>query len=126
MKKARLKQAAPPQGVVSSMSKSPTFKGCVLEPLDLLRGKRVFKHRDGLNADLLKSKLEHWAPNCSTFSRAREIPIAAVKNAPHPIRSEEFPTGIPSELNRMSPKGKTRLHDDTQMADLAAFKCMEG
>ena len=47
----------------------------VREPWDLLRGKCVFKQRKLLVNELRVSRLRHFAPNCSTFSRAREIPI---------------------------------------------------
>ena len=77
-------------------------KGRVSEPWDILRGKCVFKHRAALDADLKRADLEHFAPNCATFSRAREIPIPNVSNVPKPLRDESNPTGIPSEVARMS------------------------
>ena len=46
----------------------------VMEPWDLLRGKCVFKQRSNLLESLSEARLRHFAPNCSTFSRAREIP----------------------------------------------------
>ena len=65
------------------------------------------------------------APNCATFSRAREIPIKGVANPPRPLRNEEFPGGIPSEINKMNPRSRRRLMDDTKMADLSAGKAWE-
>lgn len=67
--------------------------------------------------------MAHFAPNCATFSRARDIPIAGASNAPRPIRSADHPRGIPGEIARMTKKQKTRLDSDTAMADLAAEKC---
>ena len=95
----------------------------VSEPWDILRGRCIFKHNTTLERELEESDLTHWAPNCATFSRAREIPIRGVSNPPKPLRSELHPTGIPSEVNRMSKKSRKKLEDDTHMADLAATKC---
>ena len=95
------------------------------EPWDILRGKCVFKNSAELKSDLLDSTLSHWAPNCATFSRAREIPIRGVKSAPRPIRSESSPRGIPEEVTRMSKKARTRLELDTSMADMAALECAD-
>ena len=44
----------------------------VLELWDILRGKYIFKHRAELDANLETSTLQHWAPNCATFLRARK------------------------------------------------------
>ena len=71
------------------------------------------------------SDLSHFAPNCATFSRAREIPIKGVVSPPKPIRSESFPKGIPEELSKMSKKSRKRIDLDTQMADLSALKALE-
>ena len=48
-----------------------------------------------------------------------------MKNAPVPLRSEEFPRGIPDELDRLSSKSRKRLDADTEMADLAAKSCAQ-
>ena len=97
----------------------------MLEPWDLLRGKDVFRDGQELAEDLDAADIRHWAPNCATFSRAREIPIPGVKSAPIPLRSEEFPRGIPCEVDRMSSKAKRRLELDTNMADMAAKDCTD-
>jgi hypothetical protein len=42
----------------------------------------------------------HFAPVCGTASRAREIPRRGVANLPRPLRSFEFPLGLPTlEMN---------------------------
>ena len=97
--------------------------GRVFEPWDLLRGKDVFKDGDLLQSDLDRADNRHWAPNCATFSRAREIPIKGVKNPPRPLRSEEHPEGIPDEVSRLSSKARKRPSLDGQMADMAARDC---
>ena len=47
----------------------------------------------------------HFAPVCGTASRAREIPRPGVSNLPQPLRSLEFPLGLPGlsadELKRV-------------------------
>ncbi len=78
-----------------------------------------------LRRELDDAFLQHWAPNCATFSRAREIPLVGVANAPKPIRSELHPRGIPDEVKMMSNKQRKRLETDTEMADLAANSCLE-
>ena len=104
---------------------SPEFStGRVMEPWDILRGRCIFKDKQTLEREVGLADLSHWAPDCATFSRAREIPIKGVENAPKPLRSEEFPLGIPSEVLQMSPKKKRKLEDDTHMANLAAEKCL--
>lgn len=97
----------------------------VSEPWDILRGKDVFGSRAELETAVASSALTHWAPNCATFSRAREIPIKGVRNAPVPLRSEDFPTGIPAELSRLKRKARERLAADTAMADMAASLALE-
>ena len=47
---------------------------------------------------LIKSgrvKYVHMAPPCGTASRAREIPVKGKPNAPKPLRSAEWPDGLP-------------------------------
>ena len=97
----------------------------VFEPWDLLRGKDVFRDREFLKEVLDRADCQHWAPNCATFSRAREIPIPGVKNPPVPLRSDDYPEGIPDEVNRLSVKARKRLETDTEMADMAATSCAE-
>ena len=59
----------------------------------------------------------------ATFSRAREIPIAGAPNAPKPVRSGEYPLGIPEEVRRMSGNQRSRLDCDSKMAEMAAQDC---
>ena len=94
-------------------------------PWDLLRGRDVFKDSVELEQELDDSALAHWAPNCATFSRAREIPIKNVTNPPRPLRSTEHPAGVPAELLLLSKKSLKRLRDDTRMADMAAENCLK-
>ena len=69
----------------------------VREPWDLERGDRfdVFKNAARLDRELELAELAHFAPNCGTFSRARERPIKGVKFPPKPLRSDSFPEGLP-------------------------------
>ena len=97
----------------------------VFPPWDILRGRDVFKHSVELDDEVSRASLSHWAPNCATFSRAREIPIPGVESAPVPLRSSEHPRGIPEELGRMSKRARLRLEKDTEMADGAAVSCLD-
>lgn len=63
-----------------------------------------------------EASLSHLAPNCATFSRAREIPIKGVANPPRPLRSSSFPLGIPHEVKLLSKKARVRLDNDSFMA----------
>ena len=119
---------APPVGVV--FGKMESVDGSVspfrvFEPWDLLRGRCVFRDRAQLIDEVNECDLSHWAPNCATFSRAREIPIPGVANPPRPVRSESCPEGIPEELEKMSQKSRKKLSDDTEMADLSARQCTQ-
>ena len=80
---------------------------------------------DELSRSFSFSTLSHWAPNCSTFSRARERPIPGVKNPPRPLRSEEEPMGIPKEMHSLPPAKRRKVLDDTKMAVMSAEKCIE-
>ena len=93
-------------------------------PWDLLRGRDVFVDNESFLHETENSRLSHYAPNCATFSRAREIPISGVKNCPKPLRSLEYPRGIPSELAQLKKKARLRLDLDTQMADMSAERAM--
>lgn len=90
----------------------------------MLRGKDVLKEKLDLLQQVRGSRLTHWAPNCATFSRAREIPIKGVRSPPAPLRSEAFPEGIPGRLEGMSKKAKSRLVRDTIMANMAAEEAL--
>ena len=96
----------------------------VFPPWDILRGRDVFLDSDELVFELNDSDFAHWAPNCATFSGAREIPIKGVKDPPLPLRSSSHPKGIPSEVARISKRARLRLEKDTEMADMAARDCM--
>ena len=79
-----------------------------------------FKDRNDLLKEADSSDVSHWAPNCSSFSRARERPIQGVRFAPKPLRSVDNPKGIPDVVARLKPSKRRKLNDDTLMADLAA------
>lgn len=91
----------------------------------MCRGRDVFKMHDQLKNDFNDSSLPHWAPNCSTFSRARERPIKGVRFPPAPIRSAEHPQGIPEVLNAMPSHKRRKVVDDTRMAEMSAEYCEE-
>ena len=111
--KARVEAAEVSHPKKDVLSENASPKGRVLEPWDILRGKCIFKHRTDLDRDLSLSTLRHFAPNCATFSRAREIPIPGVENAPRPIGDEDHPEGIPSEIGKMNAKSKKKLFTHT-------------
>ncbi len=94
----------------------------VLEPWDIVRGScfDVIKHEDALDADLESATVAHFAPNCATFSGARNIPIPGVVNPPVPLRSEEFPEGLPGIPSRHF----DRMNNDTITANMSAVKCL--
>lgn len=96
----------------------------IFSPWDILRGRDVFLDKSELDFELQESDFSHWAPNCATFSRAREIPIKGVASPPAPLRSSLYPKGIPDEISKMSRKSRLRLERDTQMADMAAEDCI--
>ena len=97
----------------------------MLEPWDLCRGRDVFTDRLELNSAVASSSFCHFAPNCSTFSRAREIPIPGVKFPPKPLRSDCFPKGIPEELKKLPPAKRRKVVGDTEMAEMSANHCRE-
>ena len=97
----------------------------VFEPWDLLRGKDVFRDRSLLDKEMEESSLTHFAPNCATFSRAREIPIKGVANPPRPLRSSAHPLGIPEEVGRLSKKARARLENDSFMAQDSGQRAMD-
>ena len=70
----------------------------VLEPWDILRGRDVFLHKEGLQEDLTLCEVFHHSPNGATFSRARELPIKGVLDPPKPFRSDSSPRGLTEEL----------------------------
>ena len=90
----------------------------------MLRGRDVFSEGKALRKSLDESLIRHWAPNCSTFSRARERPIVGVAFSPKPLRDDDNPRGIPSVVLELPPSKRRRLDLDTQMADMAAEDCI--
>ena len=96
----------------------------VFPPWDLLRGRDVFRDSFLLREELDSALVQHWAPNCGTFSRARERPIPGVANAPVPLRSDKYPKGIPSVLRDLPPAKRRKVELDTSMAEMAAIECL--
>ena len=96
----------------------------VYAPWDLLRGRDVFRDAELFDYETMNAGLAHFAPNCATFSRAREIPIPGVKNPPKPLRSSEHPKGIPEEVSRLSKRARLRVDRDTEMAEDSARRCL--
>ena len=95
----------------------------VLTPCDLERDPErldVFKNRGMLVSQLDSSCLCHFAPNCGTFSRARERRIPGVMYPPIPLRSETFPEGLPNLPVHLV----NRVKNDTDCANLAAEICI--
>jgi len=90
-----------------------------------LRGRDVFSEGEALRDVLGETLIRHWAPNCSTFSRARERPIVGAFSSPKPLRDDANPRGIPSVLAELPPVKRRRLDLDTCMADMAAEDCIE-
>ena len=91
----------------------------------MLRGRDVFSEGEALRDVLGETLIRHWAPNCSTFSRARERPIVGAFSSPKPLRDDANPRGIPSVLAELPPVKRRRLDLDTCMADMAAEDCIE-
>ena len=79
---------------------------------------------DLLTKELDRCNLMHWAPNCATFSRARERPIPGVAFSPPPLRSESFPKGLPWVCSGKNKRLAGRVELDTRMADMAAEDCI--
>ncbi len=92
---------------------------CVLPPWDILRSPcfDVVLNRESFRSASELADLEHYAPNCGTFTRARERRIVGVKGGgPKPLRTLLMPTGV-SNLQGRSLK---RVMHDTDMANLSA------
>ena len=86
---------------VDKMKKANTR--CTIYQLDLLQQSDRELLEKWLSSPLVL--WVHFAPVCGTASRAREIPRPGVHNLPRPLRSLEFPLGLPSlsadELKRV-------------------------
>ena len=106
--------------VSTSVHKMGTSASRILPPWDLLRRGCVFKDRGVLLVEDEMCDLT-YAPNCATFSRAREIPTRGVKSCP-PGRSGAW---HPFRAGGYVKRGLKRLTDDTKMADLSANRCWE-
>ena len=63
--------------------------------LDLMQGQDRELLEEWLSSPLLL--WAHFAPVCGTASRAREIPRPELTAAPRPLRSVEFPLGLPDQ-----------------------------
>ena len=108
----------------------------VADPWDVLRGKTldgenefdVLGKRAGPKLKRLVSRalVQHWGPECSTFSRARGKPIPNVSKDrwPPQVRNAEFVEGIPSVM-RALPGSARRVADANEMVNLAAQSCIE-
>ena len=97
----------------------------VAPPWDLLRGRYVFRARVVLFRELNSSSIHHWAPNCCTFSRAREKLIPGARFSPKPLRSDFYPSGIPDVVASLPKHKRRKLDLDTQIADLSAEQCLQ-
>ena len=79
----------------------------------------VLAHRQELEQQALAAIVTSWAPNCATFTRARELPIPGAAYSPPPLRSDSHPRGLPGLRGPI----RDRVERDTQMAALAADQC---
>lgn len=91
---------------------------------DLLRGRDVFRDAELFEYETMNADSAHFAPNCATFSRAREIPIPGVSCPPKPLRSSLHPRGIPEERSKLSKRARLRMDRDTEMAADSARRCI--
>jgi hypothetical protein len=89
-------------GIAIDKTRKPNAR-CTIFQLDLLKEEDRELLEDWLQSPLLLCV--HFAPVCGTASKAREIPRADVPFAPLPLRSCDFPHGLPSlsgiELKRV-------------------------
>ena len=122
------KSREPPESKGTPTSVSKARLPGTAEPWDHLRGAEkfcVFKNRVRLLEECAQSAIESWAPNCATFSRARERPIPGVANSPKPLRSITKPRGLDHILNLPShARSRIRVEQDTEMAELSARRCL--
>ena len=127
---------------VRALEQSGT-KHLVAEPWDKLRGRQVDgrseydvevpANRERLSAQASMSLAQHWAPDCSTFSRALERPIpgAPAGKGPRPLRSRQHPRGLPWQVLQENFGTKTakviqekiKLHN--MMAEITARACLK-
>ena len=77
----------------------------VYPPWDLLRGRDVFRDVELFEYETMNADSAHFAPNCATFSRAREIPIPGVSCPPKPLRRSLHP----EERIKLSKRARFRM-----------------
>ena len=105
-------------------------------PWDILRGTSgadgnefnvlIPARQEALALKTAVALVQHWAPQCSTFSLLRERPIPGVAKGrvPVPLRSAEHPKGLPELLGDDADQAlKKNIEDDTTMAVFAATQC---
>ena len=85
----------------------------------------VLARKATLQQQLRRSLIEHFAPNCATFSRARERPVPGARRAPRPLRSTLYPEGLPEVWSSGGRRTQLRVEQDTEMAILAAEEALE-
>ena len=90
-------------------------------PSDLLRGRDVFVESLSLDDETENSRLSHYAPNCATFSRAREFPSRGSRIARNLYAA--WSIFVVYQASLLSLKRRTKI-GYTRMADLAAEKGM--
>eukprot|EP00435_Cladocopium_sp_Y103_P048195 s286_g14.t1 len=73
--------------VVKSSCKAPVIKLDLTDPQGEALAQSYLRDRN--------CKYSHFGIPCGTCSRAREIPIEGEANAPKPLRSPEYPEGLP-------------------------------
>ena len=103
----------------------------VLDPWDILISPKfdVIKNHSKLLELSDNVEIQHWGPNCATYSRARERNIPGARVQPLPLRSVEYPEGLPRVFDPEHPdfsaKTMERVKNDTFMAQLAAKCCLK-
>jgi hypothetical protein len=97
-------------GLMDSTAVVPEW--IVEDPWDLLYKlpRNVLANKQAVRSAAANSKWQHWALNCSTFTRAREWPIENAKWSPPPLRSERFPQGTPHRRSNKHPANSLAFH----------------
>ena len=87
----------------------------IAQPWDLKRGFEydVLKEPGKTAVQLAArfSAVKLLAPDCKALSRARDIAIPGVPNAPRSLRSDEFPEGLPGLIPELQEVGRSRKRD---------------
>ena len=101
------------------LKRRPNHVGPIKDPWDVLIDpkKNVLKHREQLCNDARTSSVSHWGPNCATFTRAREIEMPGVPNAPKPLRSNAYPEGLPEVLDQARHNAHGKNHQKSAACD---------